>query len=197
MHIAIDADDVVVDFIGGLLAAVKKEHDVEIKKEDIKEWNLHPVLDPVLGESFWKWLRRREWLWANFPAVDGAIGAIDSLRKDGHYLEMITSKPDWAEHNVWKFLGKWRPAFHRVTITKLEDKKADFTNADILIDDKPQNCIDFMESGRPAILFYSGHNRFVEVPDGMLRAKGWGQVLSIIKSMEAQQKQENNSGRRP
>lgn len=184
MHIAVDADDVVVDFIGGLLAAVKKEHGVTILQESITEWDLHPVLDHHLGQSFWTWLRVKEWLWANFPAVDGAIGAIDKLRRDGHYLEMITSKPDWAEHNVWKFLGKWRPAFHRVTITKLEDKKADFTNADILIDDKPQNVLDFAATGREAILFSAPHNRgFTDLPKGIVRADNWQDVLGIIGAL--------------
>ena len=182
MHIAVDADDVVVDFIGGMLAAVKKEHGVVIDPSAITEWNLHPVLDPILGQSFWKWLREKEWLWANFPAVDGAIGAIDALRRDGHYLELVTSKPEWAEHNVWKFLGKWRPAFHRVTITKLGDSKADFTNADVLIDDKPQNCLDFRNDGRQAILFNSPHNHsFPQADFDILRANDWKAVLYIIK----------------
>lgn len=180
-----DADDVVVDFIGGLLGSVKKEYGVEVRKEDIKEWNLHPILDPIIGRSFWAWLKDRERLWANFDAVDGAIGSIDKLRRDGHYMELVTSKPDWAEHNVFIWLGKWRPNFHRVTITKLDDKKADFSDADLLIDDKPQNCMDWIATGRKAILFASAHNKaFREKSDLLMRADNWPMVLELIERME-------------
>lgn len=182
MHIAVDADDVVVDFLGGLLGAVRTEHGVSIQPDDIKEWNLHPVLDPILGMSFWTWLRNKEFLWPNFGVVSGAIGALDKLRRDGHYLELVTSKPEWAEYNVYRWLGKWRAPFERVTITKLDDKKADFTTADILIDDKPQNCLDFADTGRLAILFSAPHNRgFTDLPKGIVRAENWQHVLQIIE----------------
>lgn len=185
MRIAVDMDDVVVDFIGGLLAAVKVEYDVEIPVSSITEWDLKPVLDPIIGRSWWAWLRDREWLWANFDAVDGAIGSIDRLRRDGHWVEMVTSKPDWAEHNVFKWLGKWRPAFQRVTLCKVEDKKTDFTDADVLIDDKPSHCADFVASGRKAILFTAAHNRASKTPKGVVRAGSWLTVLDIIKEMES------------
>lgn len=186
MHIAVDADDVVVDFVGGLLKAMKKEYGVEIKREAIVNWDLHPVLDPIIGgpagkRSFWGWLQYREWLWANFEAIDGAVGCIDQLRRAGHYMELVTSKPDWAEHNVWKFLGKWRPAFHRVTIVGLNDIKANLTEADILIDDKPDNCLGFLKAGRQAILFTSPHNKsFPQAKHGLVRANDWPTVVKMI-----------------
>jgi len=184
MRIAVDMDDVVVDFIGGLLAAVKKEYDVDIKVSDIKQWDLKPVLNPIIGRSWWAWLRDREWLWANFDAVDGAIGAIDRLRRAGHWVEMVTSKPDWAEHNVYKWLGKWRLNPQRVTIVKVEDKKANFTDADVLIDDKPSHCADFIATGRKAILFTAAHNRAMTTPAGARRAESWIEVLDIIEEMD-------------
>jgi 5'(3')-deoxyribonucleotidase len=191
MKIAVDMDDVMVDFIGGLLGSVKKEYGVEIKKEDIVEWNLHTVLDPIIGRSFWKWLRDRERLWATFPAVDGAIGGVDTLRRAGHYMELVTSKPDWAEHNVFIWLGKWRPAFQQVTITKLKDIKAEKSDADVLIDDKPQNCLDWIATGRRAILFTSAHNKsFVQSAhigsDGtaLVRANDWQVIVKMIERLD-------------
>jgi len=191
LKIAVDADDVVVDFIGGLLDSIYIEQGVRIEKEDIKEWNLHKVLDPIIGTpekpySFWKWLQHRERLWANFNAVPGAIGSIDKLRRAGHDMELVTSKPEWAEHNVWIWLGKWRPAFTKVTITKLEDKKSDKSDADVLIDDKPQNVLDWIETGRKAILFTSAHNRTFGVIRGshLTRADDWAEVIRLIERLE-------------
>ena len=128
-HIAIDMDDVMLDFVGGLKAAVKLEYGVEITDEQLAAcgWNLHPLLDPILGRSWWKWLKEREWLWANFPAIEGSIGAVEKLRQHGYVVELVTSKPSWAAHNVWKWLGKWRPAFDRVTIVRLDQNKIDWT----------------------------------------------------------------------
>lgn len=184
MHIAVDADDVVVDFVGGLLGVVKKEYGVEIFRDEIKEWNLHPILDPVIGHSFWKLLKDRAHLWAGFPAIDGAIGHIGKLRDQGHYMELVTSKPEWAEYNMYKWLGKWRPAFQRVTIVGLEDRKVDFTDAEILIDDKPQNCQGFLDAGRQAILFSSPHNlSFPQAKTGMVRANDWSIVVKMIETL--------------
>lgn len=185
-HVAIDMDDVVTDFVGGVINAVKTEYDVEITQDQITGWDLHPLLDPIIGYSWWSWLRKREWIWATFPPVHGAIGTIERLRSDGHYLELITSKPEWAEHNVWKWLGKWRPAFNRVTIVNPNDsiRKVDVTDAVILVDDKMSNCIEFLTEGRKAILFATTHNRdslYAGNADHEMRyAGGWSNVYRII-----------------
>ena len=128
-------------------------------------------------------MRDRSWIWAHFNAVDGAIGTIDRLRREGHYLELVTSKPEWAEHNVYRWLGKWRPAFQRVTITGPEDVKADFTEADVLIDDKFENCRDFVKDGRYALLFDRPHNRSVVAEGNIIRVHDWHSVLSQIRRL--------------
>ena len=183
LHIAIDMDDVLVDFIGGLRSAVKTEFGVTLTDDDFTQWDLHPLLDPIIGRSWWTWLREREWLWANFPAVDGAIGSIERLRQQGHYIEIITSKPDWAEHNVWKWLGKWRPSVNQVTIVKLDDRKVDFTRADVLVDDKLGNCQGFVDEGRRAIMLATPHSRRMKVPNTIHRAADWREVMGIIGGM--------------
>ena len=96
----------------------------------------HPLLLESGYASWWDWLRDRDWLWSTFPAVEGAIGGIKRLRAAGHYVECVTSKPEWAEFNVWKWLGKWRPAFNQVTIVNTGQSKLDFTDADVIVDDK-------------------------------------------------------------
>ena len=184
-HVALDMDDVVVDFTGGLIKSVNIEHGTNLTMDDVIEWDLHPLLDPILGRSFWAWLREREWLWAQFDAVLGAIGAIDRLRRDGHYIEFITSKPDWAEHNVFKWIGLWRPAVQRVTIVKINELKADYTDADLLVDDKLAHCQGFVDQGRTAIMFDAPHSRRTKVPNTIHRAADWREVLGIIEGMAA------------
>lgn len=181
-HYAVDMDDVVVDFVGGLIDSMKKEHGATITMAQLEQtgWDLHPLLDPIIGYSWWTWLRQREHLWANFPAVDGAIGGIEQLRRQGHFLELVTAKPEWAEHNVWKWLGKWRPAFQRVTIVDTKACKADATSADLLIDDKPGNCQHFLDQGRGAILFARPHNR--DARPNFTTAHSWTDVLFLLEN---------------
>jgi 5'(3')-deoxyribonucleotidase len=177
MHIAVDMDDVVLDFVGGVVRAVNTEYGTNLTVRDVTNWELAEVLDPIIGRSWWAWLRDREWLWANFDAVPGAIGGVDTLRRRGHYMELVTSKPEWAEHNVWKWIGKWRPAFNRVTIVGSKDRKVDFTDAELLVDDKPSNCIEFITAGRQAILMNMPHNAgFLGLP----RVHSWPSLIRVI-----------------
>lgn len=191
-HVAVDLDDVVLDFLGGLVTAVNTEFGSDLKQADVKDWDLHEMLDPIVGRSFWKWLRDRYWLWSNFPAVPGAMGGLEALRRQGYYLECVTSKPDWAEAQVWKWMGKWRPPFHRVTIVGHDDKKADFSDALFLVDDKPQNCEEWSETGRTALLFDRPHNylAWTGVQDNggvIVRAMDWDQVLKALEIHKAMQ----------
>ena len=180
-HIALDLDDVILDFTGGVALAVKKEYGVEVVFND---WDMSKVLNPIIGYNWWTWMREREWLWANFDAVDGAIGGIESLRRRGHYLEIVTSKPDWAEHNVWKWMGKWRPRVNKVTITGPKDDKIRFTNASMIVDDKPETVNQWQDRGRRAILFERQHNKLVQeaMRPGVVVAHNWSEVVTMCNS---------------
>lgn len=182
MYIALDMDDVIVDFCGGLVDAVNREYDAGLTIDDISQWELRPLLDPILGESWWKWMRKRSWLWSNFEAIPGAIGSIERLRQEGHYLEVVTSKPAWAEANVWQWLGKWKPPVNRVTITDPDAYKSEATNADVLVDDKLENVRDFARTGRYGLLFTRPHNRqrYSGTPL-VTRVNGWPQVMEWVR----------------
>ena len=99
-HLAIDLDDVVLDYTGGVAEAVAMEFGVKLTAEDFTGWDLHPIVDPIIGRSWWAWMREREWLWANFSAVPGAMGGLEKLRRQGFYLECVTSKPQWARQDA-------------------------------------------------------------------------------------------------
>lgn len=182
-HIAIDLDDVILDFTGGVRRAVATEYDVEVP--EFPDWHMANVLDPIIGYSWWKWMKSRDWLWKTFPAVPGAIGSINILRDQGYFIEIITSKPQWAEASVWQWMGRWRPAVDRVTIVNTEsDQKCDFTEADILIDDKPKNCEEWAATGRPAVLFSRSHNLNYKIQDDRIhRADSWADVRSIVEAL--------------
>lgn len=189
-HVAIDLDDVTVNFWGGIAEAFELEYDVAIPpmhpwSDDAVAFGKHMLFRESGYKDWWGWLRDREWLWARFPAIPGAIGGIARLRASGWYVEAVTSKPQWAEHNVWKWLGHYRPPFHRVTIVdpKQKQEKVDFTEAQVIVDDKLATCESFNRASRGAVLFDRHHGFAVEdVGSPALRvARNWEDVIRMVE----------------
>ena len=193
MNLAIDLDDVVLGFVDMLCKALRKEYDVTLAPQDIVEWDLSKVLDPIVGGPWWDWWKERDWLWAQATAVDGAIGGIRTLRQQGHKLEIVTSKPEWAEAQTWRWLGKWRPAVHGVKIVGMDERKLDRSDAPLIVDDKPETCIEWAEAGRIALLFSRPHNAPASTsavqagknfPGKVIRVDDWRGVLRAIRKIE-------------
>ena len=179
-HIAIDLDDVLLDFTGGLRSAVSQQFGVEVP--EFREWHISDVLNPIVGRNWWSWMKDNVDIWAEFDPVEGGLEALEDLRKAGYYLEIVTSKPTWAEYNVWRWLAKHEPPVQRVTIVGQHDKKVDFTKASILVDDKPGNILEWILSGRHGILFGRPHNEgFKSTNPRIHRASGWPDVRALIE----------------
>lgn len=187
MHVAIDLDDVTVDFVPGMLASYEREFGERIDIDSGGTWGPTMVqffqgTDRLLAAGYrsaWDWLKEREWLWAQFPAVPGAIGGITALRAQGHYVEAVTSKPKWAEHNVWKWLGKWRPPFNQVTIVSTGDKKVNFTDADIIVDDKLETCKQF-----PHAVWFDRFGSQESSDPRIYRVQTWEEVVVAVNEIE-------------
>lgn len=188
MHIAIDLDDVILDFVGNLTSILNTEYDAGLTMDDIVDWDLKPVLDEIVGEDWWKWWERRDWLWALAPAVPGAIGSIEKLRRSGHYIEVVTAKPQWAEAQTWRWLGKWRPPVQRVTIVGLTDRKLDATSAELLIDDRVPTVQEWHANGRRALVFARPHNKREREQKDMEEwtVYGWKQTVKTIEELPSQ-----------
>lgn len=184
MKIALDIDDVVMDFWRSLEESITLEFGIDLDYEANTDFNNTPVsrLDVFgPGLTWWDWLRSRDWVWATFGPVPGALGGIQRLRDRGHYVELVTKKPEWAEWTVWKWLGRWRPAANSVRILGLDDNKAEFSDARILIDDNLDNIQKWLDTGREAIIFDRPWNRLTRIAP---RAYDWDEVLELVQIAE-------------
>jgi 5'(3')-deoxyribonucleotidase len=190
MHIAVDHDDVLNDFVGNLVNIINREYDAGLEIEDVNQWELSDILDPILGESWWDWWQRRDWLWALAPAMPGAIGNIWKLHRDGHYIEIVTAKPDWARPQLDRWLGKWRPYHDRLTVVGLGERKIDATEADLIIDDKVSTVEEWMAEGRKALLFARPHNVNERDEQKHIIVYGWNGTYQAIQSLTAQHEAE-------
>jgi uncharacterized HAD superfamily protein len=116
LKLAVDVDDVVLDFGNRVIDTVNMEYGTDLRLEDITSWNLNELLDPILGEDWWAWWEERDWLWANAKAIPGAIGGLRRLHQQGHYIELVTAKPYWARKGLNQWLGKWNPYYDALIV---------------------------------------------------------------------------------
>lgn len=185
LYIALDLDDVVLDFVQGVLDVVNRDFGSNLEPSDIVDWNFGQFIDPIIGRPWFEWLEDHAWLWGEkFKPVPGALGGIEKLRRQGHYIEIVTSKPTWAEDALWTWLARYKPRVHRVTIVPLDStEKNQLTDADILVDDRWENCKNWAADGRPAILYNRPHNNAYGMPpDGVVRAHNWRHILNIFEN---------------
>lgn len=186
LHIAIDMDDVIVDFTPTILAAVERDLGAVVNFEDVTSFDMNEgaLADvPFPGGVTWmEWLATRPSIWRYAPPVIGALAGLDTLRSAGHTLEILTKKPAWAEYVVWGFLHDHQLPVQRATIVPAGARKERCSDADILIDDSPENVLTWIDTCRPAILFDRPWNRDVPPSTSIIRAWGWADVLKIVGS---------------
>lgn len=184
MHIAVDFDDVVLDFVAGVCDTVSRDFGVKVCPNDITSWQFGQFLDKYIGQDWWSWLEEHAWLWGEkFKPVPGALGGLEKLRRDGHRVELLTSKPAWAEDQVWVWLARYKPKLTQVTIVPLDAYKPDYTEAQLLIDDRDKNITEWVDSSpsRLAVLYTRPHNRgWQDVPEQAQRVYSWTGVLSAV-----------------
>lgn len=188
MKIAVDMDDVVVDFYSRVVKCYNTEFGEKLQLSDITGWDDNPVkLSPFFGEgkvypSWWAWWEDRAWLWGTCDVMDGAIGGLTTLHNAGHYIELLTSKPHWARRFTTEWLAKWHPYFDSLTIVDETSKqpKWEVTDATLLIDDRPSNIEAWIAQGRQAILFDRPWNQDAGLPADVPRAHDWYDVVRLV-----------------
>jgi len=189
MHIALDLDDVVLDFVAGICEVVNRDFGANVQPNDVTDWNFGQFIDQYIGRDWWLWLEDHAWLWGEkFKPVPGAIGGIEKLRRAGHYIEIVTAKPTWAEDALWTWLARYKPRVHRLTIVPLVEgggttPKSKSSDADILVDDRWENCEEWVVDGRPALLYTRPHNAQRGVPPtGVVRVHSWKHILNVFEN---------------
>ncbi len=184
----VDLDGVVMDFYGALkpIAAEylgKKASELtDDFRYGLKEWGL---LDNKGGydlsyAALHRFAVNQHEIFRNAPPVADAPFQLRRLSRLGVHIRIIT-------HRL--FVGGLHGKAVTQTAAWLEQHDipykdlcfaADKTsiNADLYIDDSPENIESFAKKGRRCIVFENSTNRHIEAP---LRAKTWAEVYDLVE----------------
>lgn len=195
MRIALDVDDVCLEFNKMLCTKIAEEFSTVIDIEDITHWDWwNDTCDIAFPKNnMWEWLKSNPSYWAEAPPMPGALNGIKELKRKGHTVHLVTSKPDWARQSMWAWLAKHNPTVDGITIVTSRGNKLQHPQSklqavghlhDMIIDDKAETCLEWEKTGKAVILFDRPWNRDVEESSNLRRAKNWTEILRLVEMFE-------------
>jgi len=141
MRLGIDLDGVVANFNGGWITLYNEEFGTDIPVDAVDAWGSPPKLTHFahMGE-FWKWssnIKGRSLFWHLDPFPD-ALPTLHDLDRAGHDIVILTTKPDWAVHDTFEWIG--RQGLPTTEVHVLDDKWT--VSCDVYLDDAPHQIRD-------------------------------------------------------
>ena len=170
-----DADDTLEDLLPYWLNELNQTYGYNVKKEDVKSWNLkavYPTLTqrqidaPVFGDE----------LWNKITPVKDSSHYLQRLIEDGHDIYIVTAANYQSIEAKVNRLLEIFPFLHWKKIITTWDKR--LIRGDVLIDDGVHNLIggDYVK-----LLFDQPHNRNINEEDyGIIRVYTWAEVYEKI-----------------
>lgn len=169
MHILLDLDQVLTDFIGASCVKFGVPYDKLLSVWEPGHYDIRVPLGkfrPDIAKEpalFWNDLNEDEAFWAHMPELPWADRVIDLVRRMDPDFEVITTASQcpssWAGKVRWvqRKFGRHFP-HKRLDITGHKERRA--KPGVVLIDDTQTNCTRFTDCGGTAVLFPAIHNRY-------------------------------------
>lgn len=166
MNIAIDVDGVVADLVPKLLNDINHKFKTEYRIEDCTMWNFYDrengmFHDPEHADYALKLMQSNHYA-ANLLPIKNAVHMVNALSEAGHNIIWVTAP--FRSSKTWSFdrtnwILEHFPACSKHII--LTDRK-EWIDADILIDDNPENVVNWTSRGavhKEAYLYAQPWNR--------------------------------------
>ncbi len=180
MTILVDMDETISGLLDAWTGCLKGRYGIGVCRDDIKDWDMQKAYPELSKEQIYAPLLE-ESLWESVEPLPGAAHYIKKLMDEGHDIVIVTaSHYDSIRMKMRNVLLRHFPfvPYENVIITS----RKQMVMGDVLVDDYPGNLIGGSYRG---ILFDAPHNRkFEEEKYGIIRAKSWDDVYSILKSIE-------------
>ena len=179
LRIAIDQDEVLAEFVAGMLKVWNLEHGTDIWRQDVKSWMLEETFGPGTYPAICEVLSRPGFF-ADLASKPGALSSVRELLAAGHEIVVVTSIEPSIGEQAYAGKREW-VAEH---LPELDPKDLFFVSrkgwidADILLDDAVHNIEDWaIGRQRPGgILFDAPWNRGRSA-SRLFDPRKWGQVV--------------------
>lgn len=188
MRIALDLDGPIYAFHRTYRYMIRKYRGVDMPpvKEFWTHWNAQEQFGHQADHD-WMWSEGvRLGLFRYGHMTTGARIGLQSLAQDGHELIIVTHRPESAVTDTLDWVAlmfKDIPlsGFHILS----DGQPKSVVRADLLIDDKEENCIEWCGTKRqPSLLWDAPYNQNTKEA-GVLRAYTWKDVVRLVRYLNA------------
>lgn len=195
MRIAIDIDDVLTDFLSEFLHWRNRRFGTRWQRQDFWSYDWVRVFAEdrqTLNAVLFDFFNSREI--RKIAPMPGAKRGIKKLKKRGHHMSIVTSRPrliaeltgDWLQrhfHDAFEMIYfSDNPEWNSPGLSK--GQIADAWQADVLIDDQIRFCREAADHGVPALLFDNPWNRQEALVENIYRVITWGDIVRISREFE-------------
>ncbi len=196
MRIGVDNDDVLFEFIPGLLNFLNGAFGTKRRLRDVtdyKLWNLWSVSQEYILRLVNDYYFTEQF--RDLKPIEGAMEGLETLLSRGHTISVISSRPDLLETLTRQAIEKYFPGmvedvFCLSTYDIVGGKKRSKAEvckelgAEVMIDDALQHVKDCARNDIRAMLFdYNGTypwNKDEEI-SGVRRVRDWREVVNYIR----------------
>lgn len=192
LKIGIDLDNVLAEFMAGMIDFYNKKYGTTYKEEDFKHFELHKtwggtlenainiVHDFYFSDEFEKII-----------PVTGSQNALAKLSKEND-LFVITARPHEVTKQTIDWLDKYFPNMFKDIIitnlfsmnnleTKTKPQVCDALDIDVFVDDSFHHVLGCVKEGRKSYLYNAPWNENDKLIEGMERVFSWEDILEKLK----------------
>ena len=193
LNLGFDLDEVVVDITGVIEKHMKSTYDIYWPAEYFKEYGL---IDGTYhkDEKLNKTIQADLWMIANSPEFQfkaspfiGAKKVLSSLKKVGHKIFFITSRPKANEYFTFEWLKHHDISFDELHLVGHSEEKGTYghkLNLDMFVDDLEKHLISMSthkKIWKKGLLLFdrpwnANNTRFN-------RVKGWKEIINHVESI--------------
>jgi 5'(3')-deoxyribonucleotidase len=186
--ILLDADGVLLDFVGATLKVTHELTSLRFRREDLTGWEIFDYIKDPLVPDLARQVRRRiarKGFCEGIKPIAGAQAGVERLKTLGK-VKVVTApwktSPTWC-YERFEALEHYFGIAHEDVIFAA-DKSV--IHGQVLVDDKPSNVTSWLEhqaraTGRPilGVIWENAHNRF-DIPIGPVRTNSWDQLANWV-----------------
>lgn len=193
MRIGIDLDEVLCDFLKGLVEFHNYVYRTSLSFDDFFSYEFWKVWGGDVESTKDKMFKFYETsFFDNLKPIKGAVEGVKKL-SENHELFVITARQEIIKDKtkVWldKYFGDvFEDVFvvnhlARSGVSRSKGDVCDELSIDVMIDDSFVYALDCVRSYRFVLLFDNPWNAREVLPEGIVRVKSWDECVSFIESL--------------